>query len=238
MCSRGRKTPSSRSTQNDLLLNDYNPQSETVAAVDPTNVIEGTIEAPLFTFTPTPNFAGTGGFEYKVMSSKGLLGTAVASIEFTPLPDLPVAGDDIAALEPGDVSETISVGVNDFDPDDPGNPYSFIITSVTQGSQGTVTFSATDVTYTPTGNLVGSDTFTYTITDADGDTDTATVTIVEVDEEFGDIVGNDVYYLRLDGAGVNVQVFDNDTAAGVPIFTNPLGSLTASPSTRRLARTV
>ena len=43
------------------------------------------------------------------------------------------------------------------------------MTAVTQGSaDGTVTFTATGVSYTPAANFIGADTFTYTISDGNG----------------------------------------------------------------------
>ena len=51
------------------------------------------------------------------------------------------------------------------------------LTTVTQGSNGTVTFTAAGaVTYTPNANFNGADSFTYTVTSG-GVTETATVTV-------------------------------------------------------------
>jgi hypothetical protein len=51
------------------------------------------------------------------------------------------------------------------------------VTAVTQGSNGSVTFTATGVSYTPNANFFGSDSFTYTISDGNGGSDTATVNV-------------------------------------------------------------
>src|SRR5204863_479988 len=65
------------------------------------------------------------------------------------------------------------------------------VTAVTQGANGTVTFTATGVTYTPNANFNGTDSFTYTITDngttngvSDPKSATATVsiTVTEVND--------------------------------------------------------
>ena len=51
------------------------------------------------------------------------------------------------------------------------------VTSVTQGANGTVTFTAAGLlTYTPNANFNGTDTFSYTVTSG-GVTETATVTV-------------------------------------------------------------
>src|SRR6185312_6001795 len=66
--------------------------------------------------------------------------------------------------------------------DSDANGDAFTITSVTQGSIGTVAIAPDNlsVTYTPNANASGADTFTYTITDINSDTDTATVSLTVV----------------------------------------------------------
>ncbi len=58
-----------------------------------------------------------------------------------------------------------------------------LITSVTQGNNGTVAFDAAagTTTYTPNNTFLGTDTYTYTITDSDGDTSAAIVTVTVTD---------------------------------------------------------
>ena len=53
---------------------------------------------------------------------------------------------------------------------------SVIISSVTQGASGSVTFTGSTVTYTSTASAA-SDTFTYTVSDGVGGTATKTVTV-------------------------------------------------------------
>ena len=50
------------------------------------------------------------------------------------------------------------------------------VTAVTDGANGTVTTDGTTVTYTPTADFYGTDTFTYTVTSG-GVTETATITV-------------------------------------------------------------
>ena len=83
----------------------------------------------------------------------------------------PVAVDD-TAITTEDTPVTISVLSNDNLGDQPT-----LITSVTQGSNGTVSFDATTTTYTPNSIFSGTDSYTYTITDSDSETSTATVTV-------------------------------------------------------------
>jgi LPXTG-site transpeptidase (sortase) family protein len=85
----------------------------------------------------------------------------------------PVAVDD-NHFTTEDTSVNVDVLSNDSDP----NPADTLtITSVTQGSNGSVTNNSTYVTYNPDANFFGTDTFNYTIEDDQGASDTATVTI-------------------------------------------------------------
>ena len=59
----------------------------------------------------------------------------------------------------------------------PGRGETLTVTAVTQGTNGTVTFTGSDVTYTPDADFFGTDSFTYTISDGNGGTDTATVNV-------------------------------------------------------------
>ncbi|MBI1915389.1 MAG: tandem-95 repeat protein [Planctomycetes bacterium] len=78
-----------------------------------------------------------------------------------------------AATTSEDTAVSIPVLANDTDRD--GDP--FTISSVTQGSHGTVVINAGGtVTYTPDVNFNGTDTFTYEIADGDGCTASASYT--------------------------------------------------------------
>ena len=86
--------------------------------------------------------------------------------------EAPAAVDDEATT-----SETrpVTIGVLDNDVDtDP-----LTISANTQGSNGSVTCSQFDCTYTPDTGFTGSDSFTYTVTDGEL-TDTATVSVTVV----------------------------------------------------------
>ena len=89
--------------------------------------------------------------------------------------DPPVAVDDTAATPEG-TAVTIDVLNNDLDSDGDA----LIVTSVTQGTHGSVINNGSDVTYTPDPGFSGADGFTYTISDGNGGSDTATVTVTVV----------------------------------------------------------
>ena len=110
------------------------------------------------------------------------------SVDFGGCDDAVDGGDDgapvpVAVADAATTDETIAVVVDVLDNDDVGTGPA-TVTAVTQGSNGTVVITdATtgDVTYTPTGDFSGVDTFSYTITDSKGNTSIATVTVTIVD---------------------------------------------------------
>jgi hypothetical protein len=92
----------------------------------------------------------------------------------TPIPpnQPPIAVDD-AATTNENTSVTILVLLNDSDPDE--DPLTVI--DATQGANGSVTFTGSNVTYTPNAGFSGSDSFSYTISDGRGGTDSASVSV-------------------------------------------------------------
>jgi VCBS repeat-containing protein len=87
----------------------------------------------------------------------------------------PDAVDDAASVAEDSGANAIDVLANDTD----ANADTLIITGVTQGAHGSVaiTGGGTGVSYTPSANYFGGDSFTYTIDDGNGGSDTATVTV-------------------------------------------------------------
>jgi hypothetical protein len=84
----------------------------------------------------------------------------------------PAAGDDSVST-PYLTAVSPDVLANDTDTDGHG----LVISSVTQGANGTVTFMDTTLTYTPASGFSGTDSFTYSVVDGYGGGDTATVTV-------------------------------------------------------------
>jgi len=82
----------------------------------------------------------------------------------------PVAGDDSYLVAEDSGPTTLAVLDNDS-----GTGLS--ITAVTQPANGSVTFTASSVAFTPAANFSGSTSFGYTITSSSGATDTGTVTV-------------------------------------------------------------
>jgi hypothetical protein len=134
------------------------------AVVNPDNTI---------TYTPAPDYAGPDAFTYTVSDGRGGTASATVSVDVSPVEDPPVAADDSAST-PKDTATTISVLVNDSDPDN--DLLTVTGTSTPAHGIALVNLDST-VTYTPTIGYVGPDSFTYTASDGNGGTASATVTI-------------------------------------------------------------
>ena len=100
-------------------------------------------------------------------------GGTVVIADLTVLPDLPPVAVNDSITTPGNTAVTVTVKANDSDPEaDP-----LTVTSVTNGTNGTVAIVGGNPVYTPNPTFHGTDTFTYTISDGNGGTATATVTV-------------------------------------------------------------
>ena len=154
-----------------VLGNDPNPPSQTATiGIPAVNGIVVLNPDGSFTYTPNPNFNGADSFTYVATGPIGPTGTAMVDIDVTPVNDEPVGSDDTVEAVAGAGPVQIQPLANDTDPD--GDPLT--ITSVTQGSQGTVSFAGNIITYTPAAGASGTDSFTYDVTDG---TVTRTVTV-------------------------------------------------------------
>ena len=127
----------------------------------------------LWSYTPTADWNGSDSFTVTITDDAGTSSTQVISVTVTPVVDL--TNDSLTTAEDTAISANVLTGTNGATADSfEGTP---VLTSVTQGANGSVTFLANGtVTYTPTANFTGTDSFTYTITSG-GVTETATVTV-------------------------------------------------------------
>ncbi|MEM6693094.1 MAG: tandem-95 repeat protein [Pseudomonadota bacterium] len=129
-----------------------------------------------FTYTPDAEFNGTDTFTYTVDDGKGGTDVGEATITVAAVADDPVAVNDADTTE---VNTAVTIDVLDNDSDPDGDLLT--VAGVGQGANGTVTFTAGDVTYTPDADFVGEDSFTYDVSDGQGGTDQATVTVTVED---------------------------------------------------------
>jgi VCBS repeat-containing protein len=100
----------------------------------------------------------------------GLTVSQTINVTVTGVNEAPLGIDDTATtfeLTP----ITFNVVSNDTDPEGDA----LVVSTVTQGANGTVTFAGGSVTYTPNADFSGPDNFAYTVSDGNGGTTTATV---------------------------------------------------------------
>jgi len=127
----------------------------------------------LWSYTPNADYNGTDSFTVTLTDDAGTSTTHVITLTVTAVAD--ITNDSLTTAEDTAISANVLTGTNGATADSfEGTP---VLTSVTQGANGTVTFLANGtVTYTPTANFNGTDSFTYTITSG-GVAETATVTV-------------------------------------------------------------
>jgi len=187
---------------------DSDPDNDTLTVVsfDDTGVL-GTVTnngGGNFTYDPGSAFQDLAvgeiaqeTFTYTIEDGFGGSDTATVTITIIGVNDAPDARDDVDTT-PEDTPVTTPVVIpNDTDPDG-----DFLaITVWTQPSNGSVSCTGTQCTYTPDAHFNGVDTYTYTISDGHGGFDTATVTITVDPANDVPMADPDLHSMRKNTAG-------------------------------------
>ncbi len=189
-----------------VLGNDSDADNDTLNVTAVTQGTNGSVTLNPVTYTPNASFHGTDSFTYTVSDGNSGTDTATVTVTVTSVNDAPIANDDTASAVEDD-SVTVNVLGNDTDVDND----TLTVTAVTQGANGSVTLNP--VTYTPSPNFFGTDSFTYTISDSTGggggvDTATVTVTIAPSNDNLTAL--DDSATVAEDGS-VTVTVLSNDS---------------------------
>ncbi|WP_082995054.1 Ig-like domain-containing protein [Aquimarina megaterium] len=184
-------------------------------------------------YTPSPNFNGTDRFSYSITDASGDVDEAIVTIIVTPVNDLPDAVDDSVTIDEDNGTIAINVLVNDsFGGDGPGTvPIALVIAptngTATANDNGTPDNPTDDtITYTPSLDFNGTDTFTYQITDADGDTDIATVTITVAPVNDLPNAIDDAISIDENSGATSINVLINDSFGGDGPGTVPISLVT------------
>ena len=113
---------------------------------------------PNLTYTPAPDYHGADAFTFR--ANDGALSSAPASISLTvtPVADPPAGSPIVTVVDNGG---TLSITLSASDPD--GDPLSFQVTGAP--SNGTLSGSAPNLTYTPNPGFSGPDSLTFTVGD-------------------------------------------------------------------------
>ena len=166
-----------------VLVNDTDPDGDTLAAIKVTNPAHGTVtldENGSFTFTPAANWHGIDSFTYKANDGTADSDIATVTITVTAVNDAPVAVADAYSMAEDTVLNVSAPGVlgNDTDVEDAA----LTMQVGTQPTHGTLAPDADgSFNYTPVANFFGVDTFTYRASDGTAWSAYATVTITVTD---------------------------------------------------------
>ncbi len=122
------------------------------------------------TYTPNSNYQGLDSFTFTVKN--GTNTSAPATVTLAVAPGTPIAAGYAVDVE-HDTPTTMTLGAFEFDI--PELPLTF---SYQQPSHGTVTGTGSDITYTPTANYQGYDSFTFTASNGTNTSDPGTITLI------------------------------------------------------------
>ncbi len=160
-----------------LVGNDADADGQTLTVIAVAGVANGTVALAggVVTFTPLPNFFGTGAFDYTI-SDGTATDTGRVQVTVAAVNDAPVASADTAST-PEDAALQLpasSLTANDTDLDGPIS--GLTVTAVGNAVNGTVVFAGGNATFTPAANHSGPASFEYTLSDGAA-TATGTVAI-------------------------------------------------------------
>ncbi|MCK5827874.1 tandem-95 repeat protein, partial [Candidatus Bipolaricaulota bacterium] len=157
-----------------VLTNDSDPDNDPLRVESISQPLNGfvTNNGSELIYEPNPGYSGTDTFIYTVADDQGGTSTARVTILVSPLNDPPVAQNDSANTDEGDLV-VIQVLANDSDSDGDF----LLIESFTEPGNGSILNSRTSLSYIPDPGFQGIDTFTYTVSDGNGGSSQATVTI-------------------------------------------------------------
>ncbi|WP_128107313.1 Ig-like domain-containing protein [Mycolicibacterium elephantis] len=165
----------------DVLGNDTDVEGDELTVTGVGTASNGTVTLTdgVITYTPDVDFHGTDSFTYTIADGNGGTASATVYVTVDPVNNAPVAVDDIVRVDENSTTNVIDVLGNDTDAD--GDDLS--VTAVGPAGNGTVKLTDGVVTYTPSPDFDGTDSFTYTIGDGRGGSATATVTVTAKDAD-------------------------------------------------------
>lgn len=180
--------------------------------------------APNLTYTPNTDYAGSDSFTFRV--NDGVLDSAPAtvSINVAPVNDPPVANAQSLTFSE-DTPQAILLTGSDVE----GSPLTFTV--VIAPTNGVISGTAPNLTYTPNADFHGSDHFTFKINDGELDSPSVTVdlTITPV---------NDAPVAENLSVNVNEDANQSVTLAGSDVESSPLTfTIITGPSNGALSGT-
>jgi VCBS repeat-containing protein len=168
----------------------------------------------VFAWTPSEaQGPGIYSITVRVTDGTGLWDNQTFTVTVNEVNVAPTLADDAFTVLEDSGANAMDVLANDLDTDIPAN--TLTITSVTQGTHGTVTITGggTGLEYTPSDDYFGTDSFTYTVSDGKGLTSTATVTVTVNNVNDPPIANDDSVTVAEDSGTVDIDVLGNDIFA-------------------------
>ena len=160
------------------LSNDNDPDGNPIAVYDFSTAQHGFIEwinGGELRYTPDADYYGSDEVRYWIADTWGNWNTAMIWITVDNVQDAPVAEDDSYTVRYNSENNVLPVLENDYDMDDDVLTIFFLYPPM--HGTATITDGGTTITYIPSQDYGGPDTFTYAINDGNGGIDTAVVDI-------------------------------------------------------------
>lgn len=205
-----------------LTASDANGDSLTYVVVDgPSNgVLTGTV--PNLVYTPNANYNGSDSFTFQASDGTADSELATISITVAAVNDTPVALAQSVAVSHNTAKAITLVG-SDID----GNALTYTV--VTNPTNGSLTGTAPNLTYTPNSGYSGSDSFTFRVNDGTANSAAATVTLsvaAAADASFASVS----LLLKADGTNGSTSFVDSSVNS---LAVSRLGSPTISTTQSR-----
>jgi VCBS repeat-containing protein len=125
---------------------------------------------PVLTYTPAPNYNGPDSFTFTASDAQNTSAPATVSITVSPVNSAPTASaQSVTTAE--DTPVTVTLSGTDLD----GDSLAFNVT--TQPTRGTLSGTPPALTYRPSANFNGTDSFTFTASDGNVTSARATVSL-------------------------------------------------------------
>merc|ERR1711964_409372 len=133
------------SSKNAITLSGSDSEGDNLTYTLATNPSQGTLSgtAPNLTYTPKSNFSGQDSFTFKVNDGNLDSPAATVAISVTAVNDAPVAGAQSVTVAEDSSNNAITLSGSDSEGDN------LTYTLVTNPSQGTLSGTAPNLTYTP-----------------------------------------------------------------------------------------